>query len=306
MKVALLGFGTVGSGCMEALQQAGIQVSRVLDKRDIPEIAPILTKNIDDILNDPEIGVVAELMGGEHPACDFVKAALLAGKNVVTANKQMLSLHYGELTGLAEEKGLCLEYSATSGGGIPWLYNLKRVCQTDTVTEIGGVMNGTTNYILDAMQTKGESYEEALKKAQALGFAEADPTADVMGYDVRAKLAISCNVAWGGELAPESIPTEGITKITVEDVKNAQAQGKAIRLVARAKKEDGKISAEIKPILVGSEDPLFNLSGPENCFYLIGNRSGRLCFKGAGAGKGPTGRNVAEDIIEIGNKKCLR
>ena len=306
MKVALLGFGTVGSGCMESLKNTSAEVTHVLDKREIPEISDILTKDINDILNDTSVDVVAELMGGEHPAYDYVKAAILAGKSVVTANKQMLSHHFLELTKLAEEKGVFIEYSATSGGGIPWLYALKRVCRTDKILEIGGVMNGTTNYILDAMQTKGQSYEDALKKAQELGFAEADPTADVMGYDVQAKLSISCNIAFGGELKPESIPTTGITGITTVDVENAQKEDKAIRLVACAKMIDGKIETSIAPKLVGKEDPLYNLSGSENLFYLIGEKTGRLCFRGAGAGKGPTGRNVADDILEIGRKLCLK
>ena len=302
MKIAILGYGTVGSGCAEALKGSCAEVARVLDRRDIPEISQILTDNYDEILKDPEIELVAELMGGEHPAFEFVRDALLAGKHVVTANKQMLSHHYKELTELAEEKGLCFEYSATAGGGIPWLACLKRVKGVDNICEIGGVMNGTTNYILDAMQTRGESYEEALKKAQELGYAEADPTADVMGFDVRAKLAISCNIAFGGEMDPESIPTTGITGISQEDVKKAKEDGKAIRLVARARMGNGIVYPEISPQLVGPESPLYNLSGPENLFYLIGEREGMLAFKGAGAGKGPTGANVAADILSIAGR----
>lgn len=303
MKIAILGYGTVGSGCMEALEGTGIEVKKVLDKRDIPEISGILTKNIDDILGDPEIELVAELMGGEHPAYDFVKAALLSGKHAVTANKQMLSHHFSELTKLAEEKGLSLRYSATAGGGIPWLANLKRVSEVDEILEVGGVMNGTTNFILDAMQTKGESYGEALKKAQELGYAEADPTADVEGLDVRAKLAISCNIAFGGEMIPESIDTMGITGVTEDDVKAAKLAGMSIRLVARAYLEDGKIKAQIAPRCVGQDSPMYTLSGPENLFYLVGKRSGMLAFRGAGAGKGPTGANVAADILDIAKRK---
>ncbi len=302
MKIAILGYGTVGSGCMEALKGTKAEVVRILDKRNIPEISGLLTSDFSDILEDPEIELVAELMGGEHPAYDFVKAALEKGKHAVTANKQMLSLHYKELTELAKEKGVSLGYSATAGGGIPWLVNLKRIGEVDRIKEIGGVMNGTTNYILDAMQTKGESYENALREAQELGYAEADPTADVMGWDVRAKLAISCNLAFGGEMDPLSIPTTGITGITEETVKLAKESGKAVRLVARAAIEDGKIKAEISPRLVGPESPMFALSGPENLFYLIGERYGTLAFRGRGAGKGPTGANVAADILSIAEK----
>ena len=301
MKIAILGYGTVGSGCMEALKGTDAEVVRILDKRAIPEVSGILTDDFEDILGDPEIELVAELMGGEHPAYDFVKAALLAGKHAVTANKQMLSRHFAELTGLAEEKGVCLEYSATAGGGIPWLENLRRVSTADDILEIGGVMNGTTNFILDAMQTKGESYEEALKKAQELGYAEADPTADVMGYDVRAKLAISCNLAFGGDMDPESIPTTGITGITEEDVRKAKTDGKVIRLVARARLGNGLIYPDISPQLVGPDSPMYMLSGPENLFYLIGENCGTLSFRGFGAGKGPTGVNVAADILKIVN-----
>ncbi len=303
MKIAILGYGTVGSGCMEALKGTEAEVVKVLDKREIPQIEGILTKDFDEILSNCEIELVAELMGGEHPAYDFVKAAILAGKNVVTANKQMLSHHYEELTKLADEKGVCLEYSATAGGGIPWLENLKRYSRVDRIKEIGGVMNGTTNFILDAMQTEGESYDNALKKAQELGYAEADPTADVMGYDVRAKLAISCNIAFGGEMGPESIPTTGITGITEETVRCAKESGKSIRLVAKAFMENGIIKAEISPQLVGPESPMYMLKGPENLFYLTGERCGTLSFRGAGAGKGPTGANVAADILKIIDRK---
>ena len=302
MKAAILGYGTVGSGCKEALEGSCVEVVKILDKRDIPEIAAILTDDIEEILKDPQIELVAELLGGEHPAFEFVKASLEAGKHVVTANKLMLSLHYKELCDLAQEKGVFLEYSATAGGGIPWLVNLKRVSEADRIVEIGGVMNGTTNYILDAMQTRGESYETALKKAQELGYAEADPTADVMGYDVRAKLAISCNIAFGGEMDPESIPTEGITGITEDDVKAAKAEGKAIRLVARAQLEKGKVTARISPMCVGPESPMYMLKGPENLFYLTGEKCGTLSFRGAGAGKGPTGANVAADMLSIAHK----
>ena len=299
MKIAILGFGTVGSGCMEALNNTNIEVEHILDKRDIPEISDRLTTNFDDILNDETIELVAELMGGEHPAYDFVKAAILKGKHVVTANKQMLSHHYTELTSLAEANGVILEYSATAGGGIPWIASLKRAAKVDDILEVGGVMNGTTNYILDAMQSNGESYGDALKKAQELGYAEADPTADVMGYDVRAKLAISCNIAFGGEMIPEDIKTVGITGIDENAVLRAKAEGKAIRLVAKAVYKEGKIEANIEPMCVGPESPMYNLSGPENLFYYIGKRSGLMSFRGAGAGKGPTGANVAADILEI-------
>ncbi len=299
MKVAILGYGTVGSGCGKALKKAGIEVKRVLDLRSIPEIDKLRTTEIRDILDDPEIGIAAELMGGEHPAYDFVKAALLAGKHVVTANKQMLSLHYAELTKLAEEKGLFLLYSATAGGGIPWIRNLKRTAKTDDILRLGGVMNGTTNYILDKMQTEDMDFTQALQQAQALGYAEADPTADVMGYDVRAKLAISCNVAWGGAMDPLSIPTEGITGITREDIKEAKKQGLVYRLLGSAEMTPEGIRAEIKPELVGPEHPAYQLSGAENLFYFEAAQSGRISFRGMGAGSGPTGANVAEDIEEI-------
>jgi len=295
MNIAILGYGTVGSGCMDSLQGTDIHVKYVLDRRDIPEVSHILIGNMDDILNDPEVELVAELMGGEHPAYDFVRAALISGKHAVTANKQMMSHHFKELTELAKEHKVQLRYSATAGGGIPWLESLKRAASTDEILELGGVMNGTTNYILDAMQTKGESYEAALKKAQELGFAEADPTADVEGLDVRAKLAISCNIAFGGETDPESIATQGITGITEDDVKAARAEGKVIRLVARASLKD----ASIGPQWVGPENPMYTLSGPENLFYFVGKRSGMMAFRGAGAGKGPTGANVAADILNI-------
>ncbi len=304
MKVALLGYGTVGKGCADALKNTGIEIKRVLDLRDIPEIADIRTENLADILEDEEIGIVAELIGGEHPAFEFVRDSLLAGKHVVTANKQMLSLHYEEITGLAKSRGLELSFSATAGGGIPWLVNLARMASVDEVESVYGVMNGTTNFILDAMQSKDQSYEEALKEAQSLGYAEADPTADVMGYDVRAKLAISCNIAFGGVMDPLSIPTTGITQITPEDVKRAREAGKVIRLIGSAVRQDGRIEAEISPRLVGPEHPTFPLKGAENVFCAQGKLSGTISYRGMGAGRGPTGANVAEDILNIWRKNA--
>lgn len=300
MNVAILGCGTVGTGCIEALKGSKAKVKKILDLRTIPGYEDITTQNIGDILEDDSIVTVAELMGGEHPAYDFVKSALLAGKNVVTANKHMLSLHFEELSKLAEENNVQLLYSAAAGGGIPWLPNLKRIAATGKIAEIGGVMNGTTNYILDQMQSCGKSYSEALKEAQELGYAEADPTADVEGLDVRAKLAISCNVAWGGQLDPIKIPTEGITGITGDAVEKAKAEGRVIRLIAKAWTENGEIKTKIAPEAVDESHPAYSLKGAENLFYLVGENSGTISFKGMGAGKKPTGANVAADILETG------
>jgi len=300
MSIAILGYGTVGKGCVMALKKFNIDVKRILDIKEIPEIEGLRTSNIEDILNDKDITVVAELMGGEHPAYDYVKAALLKGKNVVTANKQMLSKNYKELTELAEKQNVKLLYSATSGGGIPWIRNLKNAVLIDDIIEVGGVMNGTTNFILEKMKNESMSFDRALKMAQDLGYAEKDPTADVEGFDVRAKLAISSNVAFKTCIDPETIPTKGITQISDIDIKQALQKGKVIRLVAKAKlMDDGQIYTNIAPEEVDSSSPLYNLQDAENCFYFVAKQRGTVSFKGMGAGMGPTGANVAEDILEI-------
>lgn len=299
MSIAVLGYGVVGKGCVYALKNTNIKIARVLDARSNPEIDLIRTENINDILNDGNIELVAEMLGGEHPAYEYVKSALLVKKHVVTSNKLMLSLHYKELTRIAEDNGVRLLFSACVGGEIPWIRNLKRTASIDEVTKIGGVMNGTSNFILNMLMDSDLSFEEALAKAQELGYAEKDPTADIMGYDVRAKLAISCNVAFRTNIVPDDIPTKGINDISKETIQTAKEKGAAIRLLAHAEKtSDGRIVASVEPSLVYPGHPAYFLPDAENIFFLTGKRSGKISFSGMGAGGAPTGMNVAEDIME--------
>ena len=198
MKIGLLGYGIVGKGVYDILEETpGLEVKYVLDLRDLPELGNKLTKDLNVILADPDVETVVELIGGMHPAYEFVKKSLEAGKNVVTANKLMVSLHYGELVHIAVEKGVSFRYSASAGGGIPWLVNLQRAHRVSRLEKVYGIMNGTTNYILDAMATLGEEFDVALAEAQRLGFAEADPSSDIDGLDTRHKTTLSANVAFG-------------------------------------------------------------------------------------------------------------
>ena len=233
MKTALLGYGVVGSGVhalAEARPEHGITISRVLVRRDIAPIRAIATRDFQEIVSDPSIETVVEVMGGEEPALTYVKAALAAKKHVVTANKLMLSLHYEELLALARANGVRLAFSAAVGGGIPWLANLLRVSRVDRVASLGGIMNGTTNFILTAMQQGGADFAETLAAAQKLGYAEADPTADIDGLDVRAKLALSCDAAFAQMADASAIPTLGIRYITAADVAQFHALGLTCRL----------------------------------------------------------------------------
>ena len=226
MKIGLLGFGVVGRGVYElAAQRPDLEVVRVLCRRELSLPDAQVTHNFEDILNDPSIDTVVEVMGGLQPAWDYVRAAIESGKHVVTANKAMVAAYYDELIPLAREKGVCLRCTAAVGGGIGWLSSLERALRCETIRQVGGIMNGTCNYILDSMTRLGLGYEEALSQAQALGYAEADPTADVDGIDTWNKLIISSNIAFGVSLDRESVPVRGIRQITGADVEAFRAHG---------------------------------------------------------------------------------
>ena len=252
MKLGLLGFGVVGGGVYEwCKERSDLQVTRVLVRSDKPEIAHLSTQEFAEILNDTTIDTVVECMGGLHPAYEYVSAALKAGKHVVTANKALIAAYYQELVALAEANGVALRCTAAVGGGIPWLINLERCKRLDTIGELGGIMNGTSNYILDAMQRNGDDFDVVLKKAQELGYAEADPSADIDGDDIRRKLVISADIAFGTVLDEETIPTCGIRYITKADIERFKAHGFACKLLAKAEKTETGICAYIEPTLVG-------------------------------------------------------
>ena len=299
MKAAILGYGTVGRGTAEALKKSGIEVARVLNRSPRPELGELYTDDMDDILGDKDISVVAECIGGYEPAHGFLRASLEAGKSIVSSNKQMIAKYLKELTALAREKDLSIAFSAAVGGGIPWLANLIRTSEAYDISGLGGVMNGTTNFILDAMQSEGRDFAEVLAEAQRLGYAEADPSADIDGIDVRAKTAISADLAFDVFIDPDSVPALGIRFITAADTANFRELGLVCRLIGRADRTAAGAAAYVEPMLFGPGSAEQSLPGATNLISLECEGAQRLSFRGPGAGKGPTGVNVALDIIDI-------
>ncbi len=300
MKIGLLGYGIVGKGVFDILEEhPGLEVKYVLDLRDLPELGEKLTKDLNVILADPEVETVVELIGGMNPAYDFVKKSLLAGKNVVTANKLMVSLHYGELVGIAAEKGVSFRYSASAGGGIPWLVNLQRAHRVSRLDRVYGIMNGTTNFILDAMATLGEEFDAALAEAQRLGFAEADPSSDIDGLDTRHKTTLSANVAFGVALDDDKVDAFGIRKVKKCDIDAAKEAGYVLKLFGTASRCDADVAAFVEPTLVPAETPEGNIHGCDNIIAFDGSHIGMTRFVGAGAGRYPTGYAVVQDLVDI-------
>ena len=218
MKVAILGYGIVGSGAYEILSKRGYEVGKVLDIRPHDELGDILTSNFDDILLDNEIGVVAEAIGGLEPAHTFLVKAIKAGKHVVSSNKHLICTYYDELLSLAKEHGVTVRFSASAGGGIPWLHNLCRATRCDSVSKVYGIMNGTTNFILDAMITDSSDFDEVLRTAQRLGYAEADPSADIDGLDTARKTAISASIAFNSEVCEDDVLVYSLRNIKKRDI----------------------------------------------------------------------------------------
>lgn len=310
-KVAVMGYGTVGSGVVEVLltnseliaKRAGeaIEIKRVLDLRDFPgsPIEDKLTKDFNDIVNDDEIDIVVETMGGTTPAYQFVKGCLENGKSVCTSNKELVAKHGPELLALASSKNLNFLFEASVGGGIPIIRPLKQSLTADVIEEISGILNGTTNYILTKMCNEGSPFDVVLKEAQDLGYAERNPEADVEGYDACRKIAILTSMSYGKQVDYNDIYTEGITKITTEDFAYAKKLDAAIKLVGTGMMTDeGKVSAMVSPVLVSSKNPLYSVNDVFNGIYVRGNMLGDVLFYGAGAGKLPTASAVVSDIID--------
>lgn len=300
MNIGLLGCGVVGGGILDfCAGREDLTVTKVLVRRPRPDLGALAVTDIADIVNDEAIGIVAEVMGGLHPAYEYICAAMKAGKHVVTANKAVISAYYPELTGLARECGVSLRCTAAVGGGIPWLTNLERCKRLDSICELGGIMNGTTNFIMDAMHASPVSFPEILKQAQELGYAEADPSADIDGDDVRRKLTISVNIAFDALVQEEDIPMFGIRTVTDGDIRAFKAHGFVCKLLATAKAAEGGVCAFIEPTLVDSHD--LEAAVPKN-FNLItycGEKVGRHSFFGQGAGRYPTAFNAVEDCLDI-------
>ena len=300
MNIGLLGCGVVGGGILDfCAGREDLTVTKVLVRRPRPDLGALAVTDIADIVSDEAIGIVAEVMGGLHPAYEYICAALKAGKHVVTANKAVISAYYPELTGLARECGVSLRCTAAVGGGIPWLTNLERCKRLDSICELDGIMNGTTNFIMDAMHASPVSFPEILKQAQELGYAEADPSADIDGDDVRRKLTISANIAFDALVQEEDIPMFGIRTVTDGDIRAFKAHGFVCKLLATAKAAEGGVCAFIEPTLVDSHD--LEAAVPKN-FNLItycGEKVGRHSFFGQGAGRYPTAFNAVEDCLDI-------
>lgn len=300
MRIGLLGFGTVGKGVYELTSSLNnIQVVTVLCRRDLTLSDANVTHDFADILNDDTIDTVVEAIGGLHPAFEYVRSAILAGKNVVTANKALVATFYDELLPLSEKMGVMFRCTASVGGGIGWLSELERVRRIETVTRVGGIMNGTCNYILDSMTRLGLGYDEALAQAQELGYAEADPTTDVDGIDTWHKLIVSANIAFGVSLDIESVPAAGIRHITAEDVENFTSHGYVCKLVSTGIHQGGTFCAYVQPTLFGNTEPEHIVPANYNLITLVGNTSGRQSFLGQGAGRYPTAYNVVQDCVDL-------
>ncbi|MDO4451633.1 MAG: homoserine dehydrogenase [Lachnospiraceae bacterium] len=310
IKTAVLGYGTVGSGVVEVLEKnreiiakrAGneIEVKYVLDRKDFSG-TPIENKIVSDfeqIIQDEEIKVVVEVLGGIEPAYTFVKRSLEAGKSVVTSNKELVAQCGAELLALAEKKQVNFLYEASVGGGIPIIRSLHQALTGDEIEEIIGILNGTTNYMMTKMFNEGVEYDEVLKEAQDKGYAERNPEADVEGHDACRKIAILSSVISGKCVDYKEIYTEGITKITATDMKYAKKLGKTIKLLASAKREGDKISAMVSPCLLNDSHPLYHVDGVFNAVFVKGNMLGDAMFYGSGAGKLPTASAVVGDVVD--------
>ena len=311
-KVAILGFGTVGSGVAEVLSKNSqgiarrsggeIQVKYILDVRDFPDspFKDCFVKDFSIIENDPEVDVVVETIGGAKVALEFTTRALKAGKSVVSSNKELVATHGYELLQLAKANGVSYLFEASVGGGIPILRPLTNCLAANEVEQITGILNGTTNYILTRMIKAGLTFEQALKEAQDNGYAEKDPTADVDGHDACRKICILSALACGQHVYPQQVPTQGIREVTLADVAYADSCGYKIKLLGRCLREpEGKVCAFVAPHLVSCENPLAGVEDVFNAIAVTGNAVGDVMFYGRGAGKLPTASAVVADIIDI-------
>ncbi|MCI9531494.1 MAG: homoserine dehydrogenase [Lachnospiraceae bacterium] len=311
IKIAILGYGTIGSGVVEVLRtnqesiakRAGseIEVKYILDLRDFPgdPMEGKVVHDYDIIANDPEVQVVVEAMGGVEPAYSFVKRALLAGKSVATSNKALVAKHGAELIAIAKEQSINFLFEASVGGGIPIIRPLNSSLTADEIQEITGILNGTTNYMLSKMTFEGLEFQDVLKDAQSRGYAEADPTADIEGYDACRKIAILTSLVCGQQVDFEEIYTEGITKITATDIKYAKAMGRVIKLLATSCKTPEGYCAMVAPFMLSQQHPLYSVNDVFNAIFVHGNVLGDAMFYGSGAGKLPTASAVVADIVDI-------
>lgn len=310
VNVAVLGYGTVGSGVAEVIwtnqekvdKSAGVPVciKYVLDLREFPgdPVEKVLVHDYDVIVNDPEVDIVVEVMGGLEPAHTFVKKALLAGKSACTSNKAMVAKFGPELMDIAREKNVNFMFEASCGGGIPIIRAINESLTADVIDEVTGILNGTTNYMLYRMDREGAGFDEVLREAQAKGYAEKDPSADVDGFDASRKIAILSSLAYGGFIDFEDIPTEGIRGITPEDSLYAKQMNRSVKLLGTSSMKDGKCWALVAPFMISHKSPLYAVNSVFNAVFVHGNMLGDALFYGSGAGKLPTASAVVGDVIE--------
>ncbi len=311
MKIAILGHGVVGSGVAEVIltnngliskkMSEKMEIKHILDLREFPELpySDLFTKDFADIRDDDEVAVVAEVMGGIEPAFTFTKECLSRGKSVVTSNKELVARYGAELLQLASANNCNYFFEASVGGGIPIIKPMHRCLDANEITEIAGILNGTTNFILTKMYAEGMKFKDALALAQELGYAERNPAADIDGHDACRKICILSSLAFGTHIYPDSIYCEGITNITPQDVAYATQWGGVIKLVGRAKKmPNGKFAINLSPALLPKSSPLARVDDVFNAVMVRGNAVGEVMFYGPGAGKLPTASAVVSDIIE--------
>lgn len=317
IKVGMLGIGNVGSGTYRTLEMnrekiaattgLDIEIVKILNRhpdRDRGVSVPdgVYTQDVNDILENPEIDIVVELIGGIEPATEYMARALANGKSVVTANKAALAVNGKRLAKIAQDNHVLLRFEAAVAGGIPIITSLTTALLSNRFSAVHGILNGTTNFILTQMSEFGKDYADVLKDAQAKGFAEADPTADVEGIDAANKLSILISLVFGVEAGPDVIPTQGITSVGQEDIAFARESGYRIKLLASAKEEDGKVYANVEPAFVPVKHPLSSVNNEFNAVYVTGNAVDNLMFYGRGAGPLPTGSAVLGDVIGIARK----
>lgn len=311
INIAIFGFGVVGSGTAEVLTQNAkliaervgdeINIKYILDLREFPDspFADKIVHDINIILNDPEVQICAELMGGSHPAFEFSANAMKAGKSVVTSNKEVVANFGPELLQIAAENNVRYLFEASVGGGIPVIHPIGNCLTANDITEVDGILNGTTNYILTQMIFNGKDFASALAEAQEKGYAERNPSADVDGIDTCRKISILTAIAFGSLVPPEKVSTKGIRDITLADVAFAKEYGASVKLIGKAVAIDGKIGACVEPMLVRMSNPLANINDVYNGVLVNGNAIGDVMFYGRGAGKLPTASAVVSDIIDI-------
>ncbi len=317
IQIGILGLGTVGTGVVELIEKNNdiiekrigdrINIKKVLvkniNKRRSSLVEGKITDKFEDILEDEDISVVVEVMGGEEPALTYIRELLSRGKHVVTANKEVISEHGNELLKISAEKDVNLLFEASVGGGIPIIMPMKQCLSANDIVKVTGILNGTTNYILSQMTEKGESFSEALEKAQLEGCAESDPTNDVKGFDAARKLAILSSIAFNTRITPEQVYTEGIDNISHLDIEYARELGAVIKLIALGKKNENNMEVSVTPVLLKKDHPLASVSGTFNAIMVEGDAVGPVMFYGLGAGKMPTASAVVADIMEAVRNK---